>query len=468
MLSFLASWLAASFFNLEGLAFFLGLISVWLTVRQNLWCWPIGLVQVALTFVVVLRADLLADAALQVFFFVIQIYGWYQWKHGGLGGAELAVSRTPRKLLVGLLCLIAVGGAGLGAVLDRSTRAALPYLDSTQALMSVVAQWMLARKYLENWQLWIAVNVMTILLYAKKSLYLLAFQYGVFLLMAVAGYLAWKRSLGEPTPRWLGRAALAGLAAFLSLAGWITLAGMKTDLHKVDCIIVPGARVEADGRLGHSLEGRMKHAVRLYREGWARALILTGGQGDSGAIESESARRWAIEQGVPPEACFVETRSHTTLENMLFAREVMREQGWRSCLVTTDPFHTARAVAMARQIGLVAYPAPSFEGPSWKHPVLWTFYTVRECFSWIKYSGERLLWTDPAPGASYDSRKDPAGAIVIRVLTDQGLDPQLGGQSRGPARGLEDSQANSRYPNANSVSSPAANSSICWESRFRP
>ncbi|MEW6281040.1 MAG: YdcF family protein [Candidatus Eremiobacterota bacterium] len=190
--------------------------------------------------------------------------------------------------------------------------------------------------------------------------------------------------------RRLKKAALAVAFFFLIQATWITAAGMKVDLRRADCIVVPGARVCSDGTLGPSLQARVNHAIELQRQGWARALVFTGGQGASGAIESESAREYALRHGLPAQVLFVEVRSHNTWENFLFAREVMREQGFRSCLVTTDPFHTKRCLMIAHDLGIPAYPAPTFQGPAWRRPQSFAFYTARECLSMLKYAVERV------------------------------------------------------------------------------
>lgn len=399
---------------IDWLAFLTGVLSVYLTIRENLWCWPIGLVNVVLIFVSVLEGKLYADAALQVFFFFIQLYGWYQWRYGGrrqaleAGGlaegqavhqAQLRVTRAGLPVMIASALFIGLGSFLAGRLLSQLTDAQFPYWDATQAVMSVVAQWMIARKYIENWSLWIVVNVLTIGLYCAKHLVLLMALYLIYLGLAVVGHFQWEQSMGVALrPR---RVALQVggflLALYLGLAGWITWSGLETHLQKVDCLIVPGARVESDGTLGPSIQARMDRALELYRQGWAPVMLFTGGQGASGPVEAECARAYAVAHGVPAEACFLENRSHNTLQNFLYAREVMREHGWRSCLVTTDPFHSKRAVTIARSLGLEAYPAPTYLGPSWRRPGPFLYYTTREVGSWLKYGAEQLFWQDPGP-----------------------------------------------------------------------
>lgn len=170
----------------------------------------------------------------------------------------------------------------------------------------------------------------------------------------------------------------------------ITWTGNRNTLRQADCIIVPGALVRSDGMPGRMLAARIANAARLYREGWAAAIIFTGGRGESGAIESEAARDVALEMGLPADRLFVETRSHTTYENFLHAREVMREHGWRSCLISTDPFHVLRCVTIARDLGLRASGAPAFSSPGYTNLDVRVYYTLRECAGFVRYAMQRM------------------------------------------------------------------------------
>lgn len=185
--------------------------------------------------------------------------------------------------------------------------------------------------------------------------------------------------------RALGLSALVLLCAWLSVLVWIDRAGQQVDLQKVDCILVLGSRAEADGTPGESLRGRMDRAIELYQAGWAQSIFCTGGRGESGTVESEVARDYAVRRGVPVSALVCESQSHNTRENYAFAAPLMQRRGWKRCLVVTDPFHEPRALALAADYGLVAYPAPSFTGPASVRLGSRLFYTIRESFSWLKY-----------------------------------------------------------------------------------
>lgn len=187
--------LLASLTPLEGTAVVFGLLSVYLSTRQNIWSWPTALVNVSLYALLFFREKLYADMGLQVVYFVLSLYGWYQWKFGGENRTELRVSRLSFRLGVGLAAGGAVGALTLGTILTRATDASLPYLDSSLSVFSLLAQWMMTRKILENWLVWTVLNVLYIWMFlVLKHLNFTAFQYSVFLVLAVKGFMDWKRS----------------------------------------------------------------------------------------------------------------------------------------------------------------------------------------------------------------------------------------------------------------------------------
>lgn len=179
----------------EILAVIFGIISVYLSTREHIWSWPTALVNVALYFIVFLEAKLYADMGLQVVYFALSLYGWYEWLYGGENRTELHVSRVTRSLGLKLLLIGLASAALLGTILARLTDASLPYLDSATTSTSLVAQWMMTRKILENWAVWVVVDVVYVGMFIFKKLYLTAGLYAVFLVLAVMGFIQWKRSL---------------------------------------------------------------------------------------------------------------------------------------------------------------------------------------------------------------------------------------------------------------------------------
>ena len=183
--------------EIEVIASLFGLLCVWLTVRQNIWCWPVGLVMVSLYVWIFYQAKLYSDMGLQVVYIVLQIYGWAYWLRGGPRDSDLPVTRLSGN---GVACWIVMAlacTALLGGGMARWTDAALPYWDATTTVLSLIAQYLLARKVLENWLFWIAVDVLAVGIYVVKELYVTAGLYVVFLGLATWGWLAWKASFQE-------------------------------------------------------------------------------------------------------------------------------------------------------------------------------------------------------------------------------------------------------------------------------
>ena len=175
----------------------LGALSVYLSVRQNIWSWPTAIINVTVYAVVFYHAKLYADAGLQVIYAVLSIYGWYEWLHGGERRTALRVTRTSPRLGAVLTGIVLVGSAALGTLLSRTTDAALPFMDSFLSSTSLVAQWMMTRKKLENWLVWIGVDVLYVGVFIYRHLYITAALYAVFLALAVRGYVDWRRSMAE-------------------------------------------------------------------------------------------------------------------------------------------------------------------------------------------------------------------------------------------------------------------------------
>lgn len=172
-----------------------GIAGVWLTVRQSIWCWPVGIVSVSVFAVVFFHARLYGSAALQLAYVAVSLYGWYTWQHPGDGGHVLHVSRTPRRWMLALGLLASVGAAALGFALRDRTDAVLPFVDAAATSFSLAAQWMTTRKWIQTWLVWIVVDVVYVAMYLSQDLYQTAGLYGVFLVLAVLGYREWRRSM---------------------------------------------------------------------------------------------------------------------------------------------------------------------------------------------------------------------------------------------------------------------------------
>ena len=179
---------------LEVMAAAFGVISVYLSTRQNIWSWPTAIVNVALYTFVFYQGRLYGQMGLQPIYLALSVYGWYQWLHGGEQRTELPVSRASPRLLGALGALNLVLWLALAAVL-RQTDAVLPGLDALLTTTSLVAQWMMTRKILENWLVWIALDVVFVPMFISQGLYATALLYAAFLVLALKGFVEWRRSL---------------------------------------------------------------------------------------------------------------------------------------------------------------------------------------------------------------------------------------------------------------------------------
>jgi nicotinamide mononucleotide transporter len=180
---------------LEILAVLLGLANILLLVRRSLWNYPFGIAMVALYFFIFLEARLYSDALLQIFFLVVQLYGWWCWLAGRDAAGALIVRRAGAGAMLrwalGLLAVIALWGW----LMHRFTDAAYPWWDGAVAMLSVGAQILLSRRFIENWPLWVLVDALAIGLYAARELWLTAGLYALFLVIAAWGWREWALAL---------------------------------------------------------------------------------------------------------------------------------------------------------------------------------------------------------------------------------------------------------------------------------
>jgi nicotinamide mononucleotide transporter len=182
---------------LELTAVVFGIVSVWLSTREHIGSWPTALVNVALYFVVLQRAQLYANAWLQVVYFALSCYGWYEWKFGGAQHAGVVVTRTSARTAAVLGVLVLAITFVLYGVLMRYTDASSPWLDAATTATSLAAMFMMTRKLLENWLVWCAVNVVYVGMYLSQGLALSAALFAVYFGLAVSGHFAWRKSLSE-------------------------------------------------------------------------------------------------------------------------------------------------------------------------------------------------------------------------------------------------------------------------------
>jgi nicotinamide mononucleotide transporter len=172
-----------------------GLGYVIFAIRQSSWCWPSGIVSAACYVYVFQQARLPGQSALQAVLGAICVYGWWSWRRGGSGSSPLAVSRARPSRLAAAALLTAVAAVLAGLLLRRSTGSVAPFVDGGLVAASLAAQAMATRKWIENWLVWIGVNVVSIGLFLSQGLLSTTGLYLVYLTMALLGYRAWSRAL---------------------------------------------------------------------------------------------------------------------------------------------------------------------------------------------------------------------------------------------------------------------------------
>jgi nicotinamide mononucleotide transporter len=172
-------------------------LSLWMVernMRVRELAWPLAIASSFLYLLLFRRSGLYGEAALQLLFIAVSAWGWWQWRYGTRGdGRPLVVRDLPLRgrWIVAALTLIAWPLVGL--LLDRYTDSTVPYADALPTVASVAGQWLLARKYVQNWPTWLMVNVYSVGLFAHKALWLTAVLYAVFALLSVIGWRAWRR-----------------------------------------------------------------------------------------------------------------------------------------------------------------------------------------------------------------------------------------------------------------------------------
>ena len=178
----------------EALGFATGAACVWLVTRGNIWNWPIGLANNVFFADLFWRTRLFADFGLQGVYFALGVWGWWHWLHGGANNSKLTASHTRRWEWLGIAVFLTLGTWGLRELLIAVNGAA-PFWDAVTTTLCLAAQYLLCRKRIENWWLWIAADIIYVPLYLSRHLPLTAILYAGFIGLCIVGLIRWKREL---------------------------------------------------------------------------------------------------------------------------------------------------------------------------------------------------------------------------------------------------------------------------------
>ena len=188
-----------SYIELIGTIF--GLVSVYLATKANILTWPTGIINELFLFILFFQVQLYADMFLQVFFFVVTIFGWYNWKNNP---KKSNISVISLRLKGWIACIIVIGTLVAGYLFSNihlylphyfKIEAAYPYIDSLVMFLSIVATILLAKKKLETWYLWIIVDIICVFLFFEKGIVFLGLEYIIFLGFATYGLFNWKKQI---------------------------------------------------------------------------------------------------------------------------------------------------------------------------------------------------------------------------------------------------------------------------------
>ncbi|MFW5700238.1 MAG: nicotinamide riboside transporter PnuC [Cyclobacteriaceae bacterium] len=190
----LLKYAIAQFTIIEAVAVFFGVLYIFLAARENIWCWGAALVSVLLYIYICIKAQLYAETGLQIFYLVMAVYGYFQWRKGGSNRKEkneLPITTWPLKIHAVVIISGAILVFGLGYFLVNYTNAQLPFLDSFTTIFSMITTYMVTRKKLENWLYWIIIDGAAVYLYIQRDLFITALLFLFYTIIVIFGYFQW-------------------------------------------------------------------------------------------------------------------------------------------------------------------------------------------------------------------------------------------------------------------------------------
>jgi uncharacterized SAM-binding protein YcdF (DUF218 family) len=171
----------------------------------------------------------------------------------------------------------------------------------------------------------------------------------------------------------------------------VTLGAEDDHAAHADVILLLGCRALQDGTPTPCIRARSRHAASLYKQGLAPRIIASGGPSLSGPAEAGVMANLLREDGVPEAAIIQEDRSHNTIQNVLYSLQIMRERGWRTAVLVTEPYHINRAQIIARDSGLIVYSSPATDSPDWQSPLARPIKLAQDAVKLMYYQAKSTL-----------------------------------------------------------------------------
>ena len=196
MVASLPEWIFDNRIEITGAL--LGVLYIFFSVRQNILTWPVGLLSSVFYIFVFLKSGFYAYMSLQVYYVIISIYGWFYWLKGSRDGDDTKkVKKVTNRLTVLLVFIAMILYGTILLILLKFTDSPVPFIDSLISALSIVATWMLSRKILENWLVWIFVDVVSIGLFILRDLWPTAILYMIYAIFAISGFMKWKKTIAQ-------------------------------------------------------------------------------------------------------------------------------------------------------------------------------------------------------------------------------------------------------------------------------
>lgn len=186
--------------TLEIIATICGLVNVYLLTKEKVTAWPFGIASVSMYAYIFFSTKLYSNAILHVVYFILNIYGWYNWSRRSANAPPLSITRLQPVAVGALVLIILIAGGTWGCFMKAQTDSQFPFFDAFIMVTSLVAQYLLAKKKIENWVLWILVDILAIPIYALNGLLVTSGLYVVYLLLSTSGLISWYKTMKQQLP----------------------------------------------------------------------------------------------------------------------------------------------------------------------------------------------------------------------------------------------------------------------------